>query len=254
MDKTYSISNDGTVFEIRDDGSIAKLAKIDEQGQIRNLSGTIMTADGGSKGGYRFFIVLFAIVAIVLGILYTEVNDNYYRASDELNDFRNKYETASSATSSLRSEIRSLKQECDNVKSELSNLKNKVSDTYPLIITDVEIANVNYEGDIHTNYGNSLYGSSTMYLKPRIKYTGLTSGNKTLKVKWYNPDGTISRGDSSPYGFSQSQSIYIYSGDNNIYDFSGWGNSSKGSWRSGTYRIEIWYENTCLRSKTFTVY
>lgn len=253
MGKTYRISNNGTIFEIRDDGSIVKLVKIDNQGRISTLSGTVMSTNS-SKGGYWFFIILFAIAAIVLGILYVEANDNYSRAGRERNDYRNKYEEASSATSSVRSEISSLKQERDNAKSELSNLKSKVSNTYPLIITDIEIANVTYNGDIHTNYGNSLYESSTMYLKPRIKYTGLTSGNKTLKVKWYNPDGTIRRGDSSPYGFSQSQSIYVYSGDNNTYDLSGWGNSTKGHWRSGTYRIEIWYENTCLKSKTFTVY
>lgn len=137
---------------------------------------------------------------------------------------------------------------------ESSDLKNKVSNTYPLIITDIEIANVTYDGDIITNYGNSIYESTTMYLQPRIKYTGLCSGTKTIKVKWYNPDGTIHRGTSSPPGFSQSQSMYVYSGDNNTYTLSGWGNSSKGHWRSGTYRIEIWYENTCLKSKTFTIY
>ena len=52
MDKTYRISNDGTIFEIKDDGSIAKLAKIDDQGYISTLSGTIMSANGGSKGRY----------------------------------------------------------------------------------------------------------------------------------------------------------------------------------------------------------
>ena len=254
MDKTYRISNDGTIFEIKDDGSIAKLAKIDDKGQISTLSGTVITANGGSKGGYWFFIVLFAIAAIILGVLYAEADDKYSRANRERNEYRDKYENESSTTSSLRSEISSLRQERDNAKSELSNLKSKVSNTYPLIITDIEIANVTYDGDIHTNYGNSLYGSSTMYLQPRIKYTGLSSGNKTIKVKWYNPDGTIRRGTSSPSGFSQSQSMYVYSGDNNTYTLSGWGNSSKGHWRSGTYRIEIWYENTCLKSKTFTIY
>ena len=120
-------------------------------------------------------------------------------------------------------------------------------------INDIEIANVTYDGDIQTSYGNTLYGSSTMYLRPRIKYIGLTSGDKTLKVKWYNSDGTIRRGTSSPSGFSQSESVYIYNGDNTC-TLSGWGNSTKGHWRSGTYRIEIWYENVCLKAKTFTIY
>ena len=251
MDKTYRISNDGTIFEIKEDGSIVKLAKINEQGQISTLSSTNFSSNESSKSGYWFFIILFAIATIILGILYAEADANYSRANRESNEYRNKYENISSTA---YNEISSLKQERDNAKSELSNFKSKVSNIYPLIITDIEIANVTYEGDIQTNYGYSIYSSSTMYLKPRIKYTGLISGNKIFKVKWYNPDGTISRGDSSPYGFSQSQSVYVYNGDNNTYELSGWGNSSKGYWRSGTYRIEIWYENSCLMSKTFIIY
>lgn len=254
MDKTYRISNDGTIFEIKDDGSIAKLAKIDDKGQINTLSGTVMTANGGSKGGYWFFIVLFAIAAIILGVLYADADDKYSRANRERNEYQNKYENVSSSTSSLRSEINSLKQERDNAKSELTNLKSKVSNTYPLIITDIEIANVTYNGDIQTNYGYSIYSSSTMYLKPRISYIGLTSGTKTFKVKWYNSDGTIRRGSSSPSGITFSDDVYICEGSNNSLTLSGWGNTSKGHWRSGTYRIEIWYNNSCLKSKTFTIY
>lgn len=215
--------------------------------------------------GYVFFIILFAIAAIVLGILYVEADDKYSRANYERNEYRNRYEDVakkydelqkdgSYLTSSLRSEISSLKQERDNAKSQLSNLESKVSNTYPLIITDIEIANVTENSDIHTNYGNSLYGSSTMFLQPQIKYIGLSPGNKTIKVKWYNPDGSIRRGSKSPPDFSQSQSMYVSLGDNNTYTLVGWGNSSKGHWRSGTYRIEIWYEDTCLKSKTFTIY
>lgn len=247
MNKDYKISNDGTIFEIKEDGSIAKLAKINDKGQICTLSGTVMTANGGSKGGYWFFIIVFAIAVVILAVLYSEANNAYQWANYERSEYREMCETASST-------MNSLKQERDNAKSELSNLKSKVSNTYPLIITDIEIANVTYDGDIQTNYGYSIHSSSTMYLQPRIKYTGLSSGNKTIKVKWYNPDGTIRRGTSSPSGFSQSQSMYVYSGDNNTYTLLGWGNSSKGHWRSGTYRIEIWYENTCLKSKTFTIY
>lgn len=250
MQKDYKISNDGTIFEIKDDGSIARLAKIDDKGHISTLSGKTMTSGSGSKGIYWFFIIIFSIAAIILGVLYVDADENYSRASRERYEYKEKYEKLSS---SMHSQISDLKQERDNAKSELSSLKSRVSNTYPLIITDIEIANVTYDGDIHTNYGNTLYGSSTMYLKPRIKYIGLTSGDKTLKVKWYNSDGTIRRGTSSPSGFSQSESVYIFNGDN-TFTLAGWGNSIKGHWRSGTYRIEIWYGNSCLKSKTFIIY
>lgn len=254
MDRKYRISNDGTIFEIKEDGSIAKLAIIDGDGCIRDLSGTIMTAKTSNKGVFWFFIILFAIAAIIFGALYIEAQDNYYYANWELNEYRSKYENASSATSSLRSEVSSIRQERDNAKSELSSLKSKVSGAYPMIITNIQIANVTYDGDVLTNYGNTIYSSGTMYLKPRIEYTGLASGSKTLKVKLYTPNGTISTGTSSPSGFSYTESMYVNSGDNNTYSLGGWGSSTKGHWRSGTYRIEIWYENTCLKAKTFTIY
>ena len=273
MNKDYKISNDGTIFEIKDDGSISKLAKIDDKGRVTDLEGREMksyphhssTSDNDGKGWYWFLIVAFIIATIVFASLYSEANDKYYRASQERWEYKNMYEIAdqerdqykamSESSTSLRKEINSLEQERDNAKSELSKLKNKVSAAYPLIITDIEIENVNYDGDVQTNYSNTntIYSFNTMYLRPRIKYTGLISATKTLKIKWYKPDGTISTGTSSPYGFSQSEAMYVYNGEN-TYTFNGWGSSNRGHWRSGTYRIEIWYENTCLKSKTFTIY
>ena len=284
MNKGYQISNDGTIFAIKDDGSISRLAKINAQGRLTDLEGREMssnrstttttastTSDNDGKGWYWFFIVVFALTAIILGVLYSEADQNYYWANQERWEYKNKYETAirerdeykaiseSSASfrkenTSLKKENSSLKTERDNAKSELSSLKSKVSITYPIIITDIEIANIYASGNVQTNYGNKIYSYSTMYLQPRIKYTGLTSGNKTIKVKWYNPDGTIRSGSSSPSGFSQSESLYVYNGENNTYTLNGWGNASMGNWSKGTYRIEIWYENTCLKAKTFTIY
>ena len=267
MENNYRVSNDGTIFGIKDDGSIEKIAKIDGRGRITTLSGVLMSADektevsNNNKAGYWFFIIVFAFMAIIFGALYSEAKDDCSQAWRELNDYKNQYENTSSTVSSLRNEVaalrnenNNLKRERDNAKSELTNLKSKVSNTYPFIINDIEIANVYYDGDVHTNYGNSIYSSYTMYLRPRIKYMGLDVGSKTIKVKWYRPDGTISRGDTSPYGFSQSQTIYLQSGNNNLCELSGWGSSTMGHWGRGTYRIEIWYENTCLKAKTFTIY
>ncbi len=247
MNKDYKISADGTIFEIMEDGSISKIASIDDNGNVSTISETTNKKEQSNTGVYWFFIVLFLIISIVLGILYAKVYTNYSSVTHEIENYQEKHENASLTISSLRSENNRIKQD-------MTKFKNKVISAYPLIITDIEIANIYYNGDIHTNYGGSLYESSTMYLKPRIKYTSFISGYKELKVKWYNPDGSIRRGDSSPYGFSQSESIYLSIEDNNTYELSGWGNSYKGNWDSGTYRIEIWYENTCLKSKTFTIY
>ena len=92
-----------------------------------------------------------------------------------------------------------------------------------------------------------------MYFQPKIYYTGIVSGNITLKVKWFTPDGVLSTGNSSPSGFSQSHEYY-FSGDDNKKILRSWGGKDKGHWKAGTYRIEIWYKDVCLKTKTFTIY
>lgn len=221
MSKDYKISNDGTIFEIREDGSISKIARIDEKGNISSINGNINRQQGG-KGKYWFFIIiLFIIISAILGVLYGYYRWEYYDAREEL--------------------------------SEANTVINDVAEVFPISIKDIEIGNIYKDGDIETNYGERIYEYNTMYLKPRIKYIGLESGTKTFKVKWYTPSGYLSRGDSSPSGFSQADDEYISKG-NNTLTLSGWGNERKGNWSSGTYRIEIWHENTCLKSKTFKIY
>lgn len=258
MSKDYKVSNDGTIFEIKEDGSISKIAKIDENGNISSIDGGGIKSTSKNIGIYWSVIIILFVTTISFWISYADAEDKYSHAIYERNEYKNKYENALSASSSLNSQIsnlnsqiRSLRQERDEAQKELSNLKNKVSNVYPLIITNIEVANTYKGSTIETNYGYSIYSYNTMYLKPRIKYTGLTYGYKTLKVKLYKPDGSLSTGSNS--NFSYSDSVYLYEGENTC-ELSGWGNSTKGNWKSGTYRIEIWYENVCLKSKTFTIY
>lgn len=81
MANDYQISKDGTVFQIKEDGTISKLAKI-ENGKVivseevpeppkNNTTG---------KGVLIFFLIAFAITTLVFGILYSEANNNYYSA------------------------------------------------------------------------------------------------------------------------------------------------------------------------------
>ena len=94
-----------------------------------------------------------------------------------------------------------------------------------------------------------------MYLKPRITYTGIRAGEDiTLYAKLYGISGSLQTGNSSPSGYTFSNSLTVSSGSGNTYELKGWGGSDKGFWSRGTYRYEIWYGNVCLRAKTFTVY
>ena len=205
------------------------------------------------------------VILLVLAVLACGVGLFFLNGS--LNDTKNELSSARSEISELNSKVSNLSEELDNTKTSLritreerdkaqqkmNDLKDKVESSMPIIITDIQIANTSSGGDIETDYGNTIYSSSTMYLKPKISYTGIKTGeNIDLNIKFYTPSG-LSTGSSSPYGCSYSTSMYVYSGEN-TETLSGWGGSSRGHWSSGTYRFEIWYDSVCLKAKTFTIY
>ena len=122
-------------------------------------------------------------------------------------------------------------------------------------ITDMRFANTDYNGNILTSYGAQLYSSDMRYLKPKIYYNGLASESKTitLYVKVINPDGSLRSGTSSPAGYSYSNSLTISSGSGNTLILSGWGNSDQSTYPVGTYRVEVWYNDNRLYSKSVQI-
>lgn len=222
MSKDYNISKDGVIYEIREDGSISKIAKISENGLIeQNSTHTSQGTSNSEKGWLWFFLIVFAFATLILGITYSNLNDEYARQCAKTNEYQTK--------------------------------SNKASKRYPIIISSIEIANAYYSGDIETDFGETIHWYNTMYLLPRINYYGLIDGEVTLKTKLYKPDGSLSRGTSSPEGYSQSFSYNVYEGSNKI-KLKSWGNENKGHWRRGTYRLEIWFEDVCLGTKRFVIH
>ncbi|MBO8458954.1 MAG: hypothetical protein IAA73_01260 [Bacteroidetes bacterium] len=178
---------------------------------------------------------------------YTHVCDSLGNEIDDLeSDLKKQKHNLNLTRDSLNSITKSL-GEAQNVLSELKN-------DFPIQISRIEIGNTYQGGDIETDYGNAIYSSRTMFLQPRITYRGInTSKYVKLKTRWYDPDGKIRRGKNSPKGFSQEKTIFVHEGYNTI-TLLGWGNKNKGHWGKGNYRLEIWYEDICLKAKSFTVY
>lgn len=129
------------------------------------------------QGGYYAFLGL----AIAFFCMFQNSESNYRYEYSQKHNYEQKYKKSLSEISTLKSEKQKLADAKQSVEETLSNLKGKIGMTYPLIISDIEIANVTYDGDIETNYGNTIYSSNTMYLKPRIKYYGISSGYKNNK-------------------------------------------------------------------------
>lgn len=239
----YQISSDGTIFSIQGDGSIKQVAKIDENGNI-----TTLEKSGNTKW---WVIITLLIISTAIGfVLYISAfNDvEYYK-----DQYYNERTSSGNQISKLESQINSKDNEIRNVKAKLSNLKSEIASISPFVIYKVEIGNSYKGGDLETDYGNTIYSSHTMYLTPKIYYKGFAAGSYELKIKWFRPNGSMSSGTSSPYGYSQSDSHSLSEGNNSL-ELSGWGNETMGHWESGEYRLEIWYDGRCAFVKQFRIY
>lgn len=208
-------------------------------------------------------VVILCILIAICGIGLFFLKDSLDSTKSNLESVQNELTTKKKEIVKKQEVITELNGQVDNLQTSLSQEKtnrekaenklSKVESCMPVVITDVEIANVYQSGSIETDYRNTIYSSYTMYLKPRIKYTGIKTGeNITLSIKLYTPTG-LSRGPSSPSNCSWTESFYVSEGDD-TQAFQGWGGVSKGHWSSGTYRYEFWYGNVCLKAKTFTIY
>lgn len=139
------------------------------------------------------------------------------------------------------------------IRKELSDIKSDLKSLMPFVITEVQIGNVYKGSAVETDYGKSIYSVNTMYLSPKICYRGFYRGSYFLKTKWYRPDGSLSRGDSSPSDSSQADNYFLSEGRGTTI-LTGWGNEDKGHWGKGDYRFEIWYENRCVFLKHFKIF
>ncbi len=133
------------------------------------------------------YCCVFVIIAIVGYMIYSHNEHNY---KDRLDKAENTIETRDKTINNqeknieeLRSSLSEERSKREEAEKELSEFKEKVGNYMPLIITDIEIANTSYDGDIETDYGNTIYSSNSMFLKPRITYYGISSGNVNFKIK-----------------------------------------------------------------------
>ena len=211
-------------------------------------------------------VCLCTIFASCHGLLRTSnfgllfLNDNLNTTKGELAEANSTISIRNDSIKSKDSQITNLHRDIHNLnvrlnnereqrekaENEYSSFKSLFSSEIPILISDMEIANVYNDGSVETNYGSSIYSSNTMYLKPRITYTGIREGESiTLYARLYGTSGTLQTGNSSPSGYTFSNSMTISGGEGNTYELSGWGSSSKGNWSRGSYRYE---------AKSFNIY
>lgn len=214
------------------------------------------------KKQYKAVVTLFVIIILCcIGLLsfYREITGKTQHIQELENAITIKRDSLllqNNEINRLINDLSATNNRLSSAQKEFSDYKDKVGKHLPFIVTDIEMAN-NYEGGTHeTDFGGTIYSRNSMYLAPRIKYIGLVEGTRNILVKLYKPDGSLSTGKPSsetPKGYSYSSSAYIYEGEN-TGELSSWGNKNKGNWAKGTYKIEVWYNDMCLKAKSFTIY
>lgn len=123
----------------------------------------------------------------------------------------------------------------------------------PFVINSVEVRNIDYDENVITNFGSTIYSYKTKYLQPKIYVSVNTPGSYTVYVKLYKPNGALSTGSSSPNGYSYSCPVKMYR-NTTWYILSGWGNNTAGHWKAGNYRWEFWLNGEKIGEKSFKIY
>jgi cell division protein FtsB len=255
MAKTFEIANNSTIISVNDDGSVTQLGFIDSNGNITGAeiqTETIYITE--SNNIKTVFMLAAIIVAFIFCYLYFMIYQEHEQVKSKISDYNSEISKLTTNDSFLKDQNRTLQRQKDEAELKFVELIKKINYHYPIIITDIQIANISGYETIETSHGGTLYSSRTMYLEPMITYEGLINNeSKRLYYKLYTPNGSLSQGSSSPSGYTTSTDVYIYNGNNTV-SLAAWGNSSMGTWEAGNYRIEVWYNNICLKSKSFTIY
>lgn len=216
-----------------------EIDRLDTEIKATKLSNTFVT----------ILIVIAGATAIFLSILVA----NSYSSQNELKDsmeHEKQYKELSKTYENLEEQYKELSERHEK----LNNVAQKLNNGSPISITEIGIENIYENGTIKTNRHNKIHSSETMFLRPVIDYYGFHNLTRKIFVRFIDSNGKVIRGDSSPSKYSYSNEIAIQKGM--IYNerLVGWGNKQKGNWKSGIYKVEIWYEGKLLKTKEFTIY
>ena len=121
-------------------------------------------------------------------------------------------------------------------------------------VTSLKVGNIDKDDRWISNPGETLSSAKMRYLQPVITYDSNISEDATFYVKIINPYGTLSENSSiSPKGFSNSTTARINSGSNRSLNLTGWGSGEKSTYMAGTWTVEVWYNNVCLKSEKVVI-
>ena len=195
---------------------------------------------------YKTYLILLFFTS---GVIVFFLAVAWYNADEEISNLYRRLNFMQNKTEIINQEKDSIQNELNKFRSVVNNFGN----TCPIFIKDVKMGNVDDNCNIETDYGKPIYSANTMFLIPKIEY--IAASSKKIKLFWklYYPSGQLSRGKSSPTNYSQCEDISIHTGKGNVIG-SGWGNSKKGNWGAGEYKLEFYYSDSLIYTHKFTIF
>jgi hypothetical protein len=120
---------------------------------------------------------------------------------------------------------------------------NSIPPKLPFKIISSEITNTD---------GKPLYLSVIRFIGLKVKMELFEDCNLTLHLKYLNIKGKTSRGSTSPTGYTLKLEKDVKIGLRTI-STTGWGNESECIYEVGSHKIEVYYKDYLIHSKSFEV-
>lgn len=149
--------------------------------------------------------------------------------------------------------VRTLAQARNTIQDSYAKSKESLDESnQPFKVTACAVGNTDKNGNVLTNYGNTIYSYSTRYLRPQLTISCDKPGTYKIYTKFYTPGGILSTGTGSPSGFTNSTELYISNGTK-TYTLSGWGGDTSGFWKSGNYKYDFFCNGVNLGFYEFSI-
>jgi FtsZ-binding cell division protein ZapB len=233
MNRKFEIGDDGSIFSIGEDGTIHRIGKIDSRGNIEEKN------NNSASCFLWFFLVAAIVTAIIFGVNLSNTNADLSHLQSDHNSERSE-----------------LKQQNEKLQSENSSLQYKfdgLRERFPIKITRIELANTAKNRAVIDDFGSTLYSSRIQYLSPKIYFENYLKEAKTINFEIHYVDAWGKMEYNTSSGKIPTSEDYISTTETSAR-LTGWGTESGGSWKSGSWTVEIWCNGVCFGSKKFTIY
>ncbi len=196
----------------------------------------------------KTFLVTLLVAALLGGGLLFTIYQN--KIEDELMESESIIGNLSNRANHLEKSLNQSEQEKLQHKHQYSTLKKIMDEQLPILISELKLGSVDDAGTILAAPGETLFAEEMRYLKVYMRYTGIQTDEKIeLSLRLYQPDGRMLR-LSAADEFTLQTSVPVKSGKVSDFVFP----SIFSEWRIGNYRLEIWYQDHCLKSLPFTLH